>query len=96
MLCHLLGLVSFIGPLIIWLIQREAMPYVDDQGKEALNFQISILIYMTISGVLFFCGIGIILGLAVAIFNIVMLIIASIAANNGERYRYPLCIRLIP
>jgi hypothetical protein len=95
MLCHLLGLVSFLGPLIIWLIQREKMPYVDDQGKEALNFQISIVIYAAISGVLIFCGIGFVLAIAVAIFDLIMIIIASIAANNGERYRYPLCIRLI-
>ncbi|MBM2830869.1 MAG: orotate phosphoribosyltransferase [Gammaproteobacteria bacterium] len=71
------------------------MPFVDDQGKEALNFQITMLIAFIISFVLMFILIGFVLMGVVAVFDIVMLIIASIKANEGVRYRYPYAIRLI-
>ena len=84
-----------IGPLVIWLIKKDEMPFVNDQGKEAMNFQISIAIYGFVSAILIFVLIGILLLIAVLIFNIVMVIIAAVKANNGEKYRYPLCIRFI-
>ena len=96
MLAHLLALVSgFVGPLIIWLVKKDQSDYVDDQGKEALNFQISIFIYMSVAGLSMFVLIGILLLPAVWIFDIVNVIRGAIAANKGERFRYPLCIRLI-
>ena len=102
MLCHLLALTGYfipfgniIGPLIVWLIKKEELPFVDDQGKESLNFQITLTIALIISGVLLMVFIGIILLPLVAIFGLVMIIIASIKANNGEKYRYPVCLRLI-
>ncbi len=95
MACHLLGLVGFLGPLIIWLVKRNDHPFVDDQGKEALNFQLSILIYSVVSMFLIFVFIGIPLIIALPIFNLVMVIVAAVAANNGQAYRYPLCIRMI-
>ena len=67
----------------------------DDQGKESLNFQISMTIYFIISAILTVILIGIVLLIALAIFDIVVLIIATIKANGGEKYRYPLTIRLI-
>jgi uncharacterized Tic20 family protein len=103
MFCHLAALAMFtsipfanvLGPLILWLIKKDDFKFVNDQGKEALNFQISVAIYALICIPLFFIFIGVFLFFALAIFNIVMIIIASIEANKGEAYRYPLCIRLI-
>lgn len=102
MLCHLTAFSGFIipfgsilGPLIIWLIKKDEMPFVDDQGKESLNFQITMLFAFIISFVLMFILIGFVLMGVVAIFDIVMLIIASIKANEGVAYRYPYAIRLI-
>ncbi|MEW6156964.1 MAG: DUF4870 domain-containing protein [Verrucomicrobiota bacterium] len=102
-LCHLSALSGYLflplgwilGPLIIWLIKRNENPAVDYHGKESLNFQISMLIYALIAGLLIFvCIGGVILG-ALVIANIVLVIIASIKASNGEYYRYPLTIRFI-
>lgn len=103
MLCHLTALVAYVGvpfghilgPLVVWLIKREQSSFVDDQGKEALNFQISITIYGLVAAVLTLVIIGIFLGIALVIFDLVMVIIASVKANRGERYRYPLTIRFL-
>jgi len=103
MLCHLLALCGLVmpfggnilGPLVLWLVKKDTMPFVDDQGKESLNFQISVAIYGVGAALLSIIGIGIVLGVALAVFWLVMVIIATVAANKGERYRYPLTIRLL-
>ncbi len=102
MLAHLTALSGFIipfgsilGPLIIWLIKKDQSAWVDKQGKEALNFAISIAIYAIVSSILIFIVIGIILAIAVGIFWLVMVIIATVKVNNGEDFQYPLCIRFI-
>ena len=96
MLAHLLGIFTgFVGALVIWLIKKEESPWVDKQAKEALNFQISIAIYFFVAFLTTFILIGAILMPLVYIFNLVFCIIATIKANNGEEYSYPLCIRLI-
>ncbi|MBT8144262.1 MAG: DUF4870 domain-containing protein [Gammaproteobacteria bacterium] len=103
MLCHLSvltglftgGFGSIIAPLVIWLIKKEEMPFVDDQGKEALNFQITMMIACFVSALLMIVLIGFLLLPLVLIFDLVMVIIASIKANDGERYRYPLTLRLL-
>jgi uncharacterized protein len=102
MLCHLSAFAGYLvpfgnilGPLVIWLIKKDQYAFVDDQGKEALNFQISIMIWAAVAAVLCFVIIGIPLLIAIVIFSIVMTIIAAIKANGGESYRYPLTIRLI-
>lgn len=105
MFCHLGGLAALlpilpliggiIAPLIIWQIKKDDHPFVNEQGKEAVNFQISILIYEIVAGLLIFACIGAFLLPAVMIFDIVFLIIAAIKANDGFHYRYPLCIRFI-
>lgn len=98
MLCHLLGIFTgFIGPLIIWLIKKDTMPFVEDQGKEALNFQITIflaLIAAGISHVVLFCF-GSILTLGVLVVNLIFCIMATIKANDGIAYRYPINLRII-
>ena len=93
--CHILGLVGFLGPLIIWLLKKDESPSVDTNGKESLNFQISMLIYTIIAGISTVILIGIVLMPAVAIFNVVMVITAAVKVNKGEEFRYPLCLRFI-
>ena len=102
MLCHLSTFAGYLvpfgnilGPLVIWLIKKDQYAFVDDQGKEALNFQISITIWTIVSGILCFVIIGIPLLLAVLLFDVVMTVVAAIKANGGEYYRYPLTIRLV-
>jgi Uncharacterized protein conserved in bacteria len=102
MLCHLLafaGLIiplgSIIGPLVIWLIKREQYSYVDVQGKEALNFQISILIYGIISSILIVIFIGILTSIIIGIAWIVLTIIGTLRAYEGRHYQYPLTIRFL-
>ncbi|MBN2218258.1 MAG: DUF4870 domain-containing protein [Pirellulales bacterium] len=96
MLCHLLALITgFIGPLVLWLIKKDEMPLVDDQGKESLNFQITVLLAMIVCGVLTCVIIGAFLAMAVGIADIVYVIIAAVKANEGHRYRYPVCLRLV-
>jgi len=113
MLCHLAAFAEFIaapvgnilGPLIIWLIFRNRSPFVDDQGRASLNFQISFLIYGAVLGAVTFViavatlGLGLLALLPVALLyyvtRIVLVIQASVAAYHGERYRYPLTIRFL-
>lgn len=86
---------SIIGPLVIWQIKKNEMPFVDDQGKEALNFQITAAIAALVSVALIIVLIGFLLIWAVAIADLVFIILAAIAANNGTAYRYPVALRLI-
>ena len=103
MLCHLSALAFFvlpsfgnlIGPLVVWLVKKDSSPFVDDQGKEAVNFQISCLIYGIVVSVLCFVLIGIPLAIALFIFWLVEVIVASVSASNGIAHRYPLSIRFI-
>jgi uncharacterized Tic20 family protein len=89
-----LGL-SFIAPLIIWLIKRDEDAFVELHGREALNFQISILIYAFVSAILILVLIGIVLLLALGIFALIFQIIAGVKAATGQVYRYPLTIRFV-
>ena len=100
--CHLASLVgyliplgNFLGPLIVWMTQREKFPLVDDQGKESLNFQITMTIMFVVSGILFCVGIGVVLFPVVIVYDLVLTIMASVKASQGERYRYPMTIRFI-
>jgi len=101
-LCHISALAGFvvpfgniIGPLILWLIKRQELPSVDAHGKEALNFQISVTIYMAVAAVLMLVIIGFFLMIGIAVAAIVLVVIAAVKASNGELYRYPLTIRLV-
>src|SRR5687768_14394528 len=103
MLAHLASLAKYtviplaniLGPLVVWLIKKDEMPFVDDQGKEAINFQISVTIYGLISGALVCVGIGLIGLIAVLIYDLVFTILAAVSAANGKAYRYPLTLRLV-
>lgn len=101
MLCHLsalsmyfTGFGSIAGPLIVWLIKKNDHPLIDDQGKESLNFEISILIYTLVLALPSVCLMFIPL-IALAVAHVALFIVASIRANAGEAYRCPLTIRLI-
>ncbi|MEF9437621.1 MAG: DUF4870 domain-containing protein [Candidatus Mariimomonas ferrooxydans] len=103
MLCHLTSLTAFIGipfghilgPLVVWLLKKNDYPSVDDQGKESLNFQISMTIYIIFAALLIFVFIGIFLLIGLAIADLILVIIASVKTSNGKSYSYPLTIRLI-
>ena len=106
MYCHLAGLVmllpvvpfpigNVLGPLIIWLIKKDEYPSVKENGKEALNFQISMSIYALICLPFICLVVGAVLMSAIAITDLVFVIIVSIAVSEGKPYRYPLTIRFI-
>ncbi|MEV6030273.1 DUF4870 domain-containing protein [Nonomuraea sp. NPDC052116] len=96
MLSHLLGLVvSWVGPMIIYLMKKDESPYVRDQAAEALNFQITMFIGYVISGILTIIFIGLLLLPVVWILSLIFHIQAAMATSKGERYRYPFAVRLI-
>lgn len=108
MLAHLsalIGLViglSFMGPLVVYLVKRDAHPYIREQAAEALNFNLSVLIYAVVLAlvtfVLFFIVIGVFLIPLFILGGLVWLllvVLAGVAANRGESYRYPLTIRFV-
>ena len=92
-LLHFVG--HFFGPLIVWLLKRAESAEIDAHGKESVNFQISMLIYNIIAGILCIVLIGFPLLIILWILNTVFVIIASIQASEGKLYRYPLAIRFI-
>ncbi len=98
---HLFGIGCFLGPLIIWLTKRDTMPFVADQAKQALNFNITLAIVglALFLLVLLTFGIGLLLavplGAIVAIGWLVLVIIAAIKASEGVAYRYPISLYLV-
>jgi uncharacterized Tic20 family protein len=103
MVCHLSALIGLlgvpllhiIGPLVVWLWRKDQYTFVDDQGKEALNFQISMTIYGIVAGILTLLLIGWLLLAVLWIANIILVVIAASRADHGEAYRYPFNLRLI-
>jgi uncharacterized Tic20 family protein len=91
-LCHIV-------PLIIWLIKREGMPFVEDQGKEALNFQISIFIVQFGLAILHFIPfigcLSMIASMLIFLTAVVLAVMGAIKANEGVKYRYPWSLKLI-
>jgi hypothetical protein len=102
MFCHFaafLGLVfpfgNLLGPLIVWQIKKDLDPFVDLQGKEALNFQISVALAVVLCFLLMVVVIGFPLLVLVSIGALVLTVIAGIKANDGQAYRYPFSWRLV-
>jgi uncharacterized Tic20 family protein len=102
--CHLIGLcgvvvpfpaAGLIGAMVLWLVKREDGAFIDDQGKESLNFQISLLIYAMACLLLTFIGIGVLLFFPLVVFGFVCIVMATIKASEGSAFRYPACIRFI-
>jgi len=102
-LCHasaLLGLFfhfpgHIVGPLVVWLLKRGDSREIDAHGKEALNFQLSMLIYEAVAVVLCIILIGIPILFLLWVLNSVFVIVASLKASEDKLYRYPLTIRFL-
>lgn len=104
MACHLAALAGFLGfpfgsllgPLVVWLATRDRYTFADDQGKEALNFQLSILLYTLacVPLICLFC-LGLALMGLLQVFNVVMVLVATFRASEGVPYRYPMTIRFL-
>ncbi|MCB4810726.1 DUF4870 domain-containing protein [Methylovorus menthalis] len=95
-LTHLGGILFSVFPsLIVWLLKRNDSPYISQQSREALNFQITVLIAQAISSALIFILVGFLLMGVVWLLNIVFSFLAAVAASRGETYRYPFTLRLI-
>ncbi len=86
---------GIIAPLIVWLVRKETSAFVDAQGKEAVNAQISVTIYALIAIPLCFIIIGIPILAGLYIGNFILVIVAAIAAYEGRPYRYPLILRFV-
>jgi len=88
---------AIIAPIIMWNIKKESSPFLDDHGREAINFQITLIIYsiLVIPIAIITCGIGALLMFLPYILGIIGMIQGSIAANRGEFYRYPMCFRFV-
>ena len=102
MLLHLSALSMFVtgfgyilGPLILWLVKKDQSEFVDRNGKEAVNFAISVTIYYIVSAILVFVLVGILMLIVLGILHLVFIIVAGIKAKDGEDYKYPLTIRFI-
>jgi uncharacterized protein len=119
MLCHLAGLPvlicvpfgTIIGPLVVWLIKKDQMPFVMDQGKEAVNFQITVAIVGVLLFMLWGAGfvaahiigpVALLLHLMLWAFGsllmlavVILVILAAVEASKGKKYRYPFALRLI-
>lgn len=94
-LAHILGILGFLPSLLIWLIFKDRGSFTNTEGKEALNFQITMLIAEVIGWILAPILIGLLIAPAVYVVRIVFSIIAFLAAKDGVNYRYPFAVRLI-
>lgn len=86
---------NVLGPLIVWQLRKDMDPFVDQQGKEALNFQITFSILLMICGALAWILIGFPLMALISLVALVLVVIAGIRANEGKPYRYPFCWRIV-
>jgi len=102
MLAHLSALAGYVvpfgsilGPILVWQLKKHEFPTVVAHAREALNFQLSCIVYLLVSALLIFVVIGLPLLVLVGLFNLICVIIAGIKANDGIAWRYPLTIRFL-
>lgn len=103
MLCHLTALLglagipfgNIFGPLLVWLYKKKAYAIVDKQGRESLNFQLTMTILVLIAALLIYLKIGMMLIFVLASINVVLVLIASVQSYRGETFRYPFRIRFL-
>jgi uncharacterized protein len=98
LLSHLLAIVpgiGILGPLVIYLLKRGQSSFVEENAKESLNFQITVILAFIISGILMVVWIGFILMAILGVAELVLVIIATIRASENKIYRYPFNLRLI-
>jgi uncharacterized Tic20 family protein len=102
-LCHIVALSGLIGngvgfvlgPLVVWLVKKDEFVFVEEQGKEAINFQITMIIAAVVSGILTVVVIGFFMLIAVGVMMIAFPIVAAVKSSKGEAYRYPFTIRFV-
>lgn len=92
MLCHLLGLFGIIGPLLVWLIKKDDHPFLDENGKYAVNFHISLTIYYIILGL---SVIGWVLIPVLMVLQIIFVIMGALKSSEGYVYKYPIAINFL-
>jgi uncharacterized Tic20 family protein len=90
-----LVLFTILGPLIIWRTKGQTMPFVAEQAKESLNFQITVFLLGLVFALLALVLIGFVLLWLLGVVNLVLVIIAAIQTSSGKPYRYPFCLRLV-
>jgi uncharacterized Tic20 family protein/DNA-directed RNA polymerase subunit RPC12/RpoP len=102
MVCHLAALAGFmipfgniVGPLVVWLLKGKEHPFIDANGKASLNFQITLAIAYVVCVPLMFLLVGIPLMIALGIYGLIMVIIASVRASRGVQYKYPVSLSLV-
>lgn len=96
LLSHILTIVAwFIAPLIIYLLRKDESTFVAEHAKESLNFQITMLVFYVISGILVLLLIGLLFIWILSIVNLILVVVATIKAGEGKLYRYPINFRLI-
>ncbi len=94
---HFVPFALVLAPLIMWQIRKGDSPFLDDHGREAVNFQLSLLLYgvgLALLSVIT-CGFGAIGFIPLYILALVGMILGAVAANRGEYFRYPATMRLI-
>lgn len=93
LLCHILGLLTNVfGPLILWVLMKDKSAFVDFHGKQAINFQITLILFYMASGVLMCVYIGILLAMATFAIHVIFTILPAVKAYDGERYVIPVAI----
>lgn len=92
---YVMPLLNIAGPAAIWVAKRDESPFVEAHAREALNFQISMTLYIMVASALIFVLIGFVLLPVLVVFDVVVIIVAALRASRGELYRYPLSLRLI-
>ena len=102
MLTHLAAFAAFlipfgniIGPLLVWQLKKDLGPFVEQNGKEAVNFQITIAIIGLVCTMLMFALVGFLLLPVLGLYWLILTIMAGVKANDGVAYRYPLTIRFL-
>lgn len=107
MLCHLSALLGFVlvpsanvwAPLVVWLMKRNESSFIDEAGRESINFHISLWIYSGAAFLMWFTIIliplALLLGIAIYLLGLICTILGAVAASNGQSYRYPLTIRFL-
>lgn len=98
MIAHLGGVATtFVAPLILWQMKQGQSRFIEDQAKEALNFQLNALGYYFVCGIftLITCGLGYIVFIPAVLYVAIIGIIGGLKANNGEVFRYPGAVRLV-
>ncbi|MHC4738475.1 MAG: DUF4870 domain-containing protein [Planctomycetota bacterium] len=95
MLCHLLGIAGFFAPLVIWLNEKDKHKFVNEHGRAAINYQISIIIYSIASCMLCVIIVGFFMFIALVIMHIIFVIMGAVKAGKGEPWQYPIAIQLL-